>query len=120
MPNRRYDRGAALERAWCAAKREEGYVVGRIAGSRGAFDAFAAKVILKDFGNGISFLESDGIDLILAQMKSGGIHTFDGFSPSSRLALGELAAQAGGRAVLVRKRTRQVGYTEHYENEWPL
>jgi hypothetical protein len=108
VPNRNYARGADLERQWCEDKRRDGWVAGRMAGSHGPFDGFAAR----EFVPGVS-------ELLLAQMKSGGTHTFDGFGPSARKALREAAEAAGGRAVLVRKRTRERGYTEHYEDEWP-
>jgi hypothetical protein len=108
LPNRNYARGADLERQWVADKRDAGWVSARIAGSKGEFDAFAAR----EFVDGVS-------ELLLAQMKSGGTHTFDGFGPSARKELREAAEASGGRAVLVRKRTRERGYTEHYEDEWP-
>jgi Holliday junction resolvase len=103
LPNRNYNRGAALERQWCRDKAEQGYVVGRIAGSHGLFDAFAA---------------CPG-ELILAQMKSGGANKYDGFGPSARAELALAATRAGGRAVLVRKYSRQRGYTEIPQAEWP-
>lgn len=103
MPNRNYERGAALERAWCADKERDGYVTFRVAGSRGATDCIAAH---------------PG-DLIFAQCKQGGKYPFDGFGPSDRQRLAAEAAQANARAVLVRKLPRQRGYDEIPEQDWP-
>lgn len=103
MANSRYQRGAALERQWVADRRSDGYVAARTPGSKGSFDALAAR---------------PG-DLILAQMKCGGTSVYSGFGPSSRQQLALEAARAGGRAILVRKLHRQRGYTTYPEDEWP-
>ena len=57
--------------------------------------------------------------LILAQCKSGGKYAFAGFGPASRERLALEAAQAGGRAVLVFKGTRQRGYDVIGMEDWP-
>lgn len=103
MPNRNYQRGAALERQWCADKEAEGYVTFRIAGSRGTTDCVAV---------------APG-DLIFAQCKSGGRSRFEGFPPADRKALAEEADAAGARALLVRRFKGQKGYEELPPSEWP-
>lgn len=103
MPNRNYDNGTDLERAWVDDMRDAGWVAARTPGSKGPFDGFAAK----------------GGELILMQAKYGGTYDMDGFGPEARRTLREVARCAGGRGLLVRKRKRERGYREIAEDQWP-
>ena len=103
MPNRNYNRGAALERKLVTDWRAQGRMAYRVAGSRGAADVVALR---------------PG-DNILAQCKTGGTNPFRGFGPTDRKRLSDEAAAAGCRAVLVWRGTSQRGYQIYEEDEWP-
>jgi Holliday junction resolvase len=103
VPNRNYQNGAALEREWVEDRRREGYVASRAPGSKGSFDAFAAKAG----------------ELVLAQMKYGAGSAFSGFGPEARSRLLQDAARAGAQPLLIRKRPRQRGYDTYGPDEWP-
>lgn len=102
MANLNYQRGAYLERKVAEDLWRRGFEVIRAAGSKGAADVWASRVVDDERGR--------KIDLVLVQAKSGKAKA----GPAERAALVQAAAAAGGRAILASRppRYRAIMYAE--------